>query len=101
MNLSAADTITLQQFFSDKPVKRAFLFGSYSRGTAISEASDIDILIELDHSTPIGMKIFTYQLELEKLLHTKVDLVSSEGISKYVRPIIDKDKILIYERNPR
>jgi hypothetical protein len=27
-----------------------------------------------------------------------VDLVTSDGISKYIKPLIDKDKILIYER---
>jgi len=28
----------------------------------------------------------------------KVDLVTSDGLSKYIRPIIDNDKIMIYER---
>jgi uncharacterized protein len=101
MNLSRADTLMLQRYFAGKPVKRAFVFGSYARNTAINGSSDIDILVELDHTSPIGMKIFAYRLELEKLLHTKVDLISSEGISPFVRPYIDKDKILIYERQPR
>jgi len=60
--------------------------------------SDIDLLVELDHTSPIGMRFFAYQLELEKLLNIKVDLVSNDGLSKYVKPIIDKEKILIYER---
>jgi hypothetical protein len=32
------------------------------------------------------------------LLHRKVDLVAEDGLSKYVKPYVDKDKILIYER---
>jgi len=32
------------------------------------------------------------------LLHKKVDIVSDEGLSKYVKPFIDKDKVLIFER---
>jgi len=44
------------------------------------------------------MKFFAYQIELEELLKMKVDLVTSEGLSKYVKPLVDKDKILIYER---
>ena len=44
------------------------------------------------------MKIFRFQSELEDLMKRKVDLVSLKGISKYVKPFIDKDKILIYER---
>ena len=101
MTLSRADTRKLQKYFTARPVKRAFLFGSYSRNTAIKGTSDIDILVELDHSTPIGMKFFAYQPELEQLLHTKVDLITTDGLSPIVKPYIDKDKILIYERKPR
>ena len=99
MNLSNNDKLLLQHFFSGKPVKKAYLFGSYARNEA-GKDSDIDILVELDHSSPIGMKFFVYQAELQELLKTKVDLVSTEGLSKYVKPLIDKDKILIYERAP-
>ncbi len=60
--------------------------------------SDLDILVELDHSRPIGMKFFGYQVELEDLLKLKIDLVSAEGLSKYVKSFVDRDKVLIYER---
>ena len=44
------NTITqIQNFFHDKPVKKAYLFGSFARNEA-DEQSDIDILVELDHS---------------------------------------------------
>ena len=98
MNLSAEDKRLLQQYFATRPVKKAYLFGSYARATAIKESSDIDILVELDHSNPIGLQFFIYQYELEDLLGRKVDLVSAEGLSKYVKPYVDKDKILIYDR---
>jgi len=93
MALSQHDTNLLRKYFAGKPVKKAYLFGSYARNTAVKGASDIDILLELDYSKPIGMKFFSFQRELEDLLHNKVDLVTSEGISKYVLPY----KILIYE----
>ena len=97
MNLSISDKLLLQQFFAGRPVKKAYLFGSYARNEA-GTGSDIDILVELDHSEPIGMKFFTYQADLEDLLKIKVDLVSSEGLSKHVKQYVDKDKVLIYER---
>jgi len=97
MNLSASEKQVLQQYFAGIPVKRAYLFGSMARNEARPE-SDIDILVELDHSKPIGMKFFLYQSDLEELLHKKIDLVASEGLSRHVKPFIDKDKILIYER---
>ena len=97
MNLSNSEKLILQQFFAGKPVRKAYLFGSSARDEADMH-SDIDILVELDHRNPIGMKFFSYQPELEQLLKKKVDLVTCEGLSKYVKPFIDKDKILIYER---
>ena len=97
MGLSIHDTNLLQKYFADKPVKRVYLFGSYARNTAIKGTSDIDILLELDYSKSIGMKFFSFQRELEDLLHNKVDVVTSDGLSKYVQPYIEKDKILIYE----
>lgn len=97
MILSEQHIDYIKNFFSGRPVKKAYVFGSYSRNEA-DENSDIDILVELDHTTPIGMKFFSYQDELEQILNKKVDLVSYEGLSKYVKPFIDKDKVLIYER---
>lgn len=97
MNLSRENKLVLQQFFSTKPVKKAYVFGSYARNEA-NKDSDIDIIVELDYDEPIGMKFFSFQPELENLLNMKVDLVTSDGLSKYVTPIIDNDKIMIYER---
>lgn len=97
MELSQQHIQTIRQFFSGLPVKKAYLFGSYSRDEA-DDTSDIDILVELDHSKPIGMQYFTYADKLQSLLKKKVDIVSDEGLSKYVRPFIDKEKKLIYER---
>jgi predicted nucleotidyltransferase len=97
MNLSSQHIDNIRSFFSCRPVKKAYVFGSYSRNEA-DEYSDIDILVELDHTTPIGIKFFTYQDELAQILKKKVDLVSYEGLSKYVKPLVDRDKVLIYER---
>ncbi|MEO6850379.1 MAG: nucleotidyltransferase domain-containing protein [Mucilaginibacter sp.] len=97
MELSKRHIKTIKQFFSGLPVKKAYLFGSYSRNEADAN-SDIDILVELDHSSPIGMQYFTYADKLQGLLKKKVDIVSDEGLSKYVKPFIDKEKVLIYER---
>lgn len=97
MNLSYLDKQLIQNFFSGKPVKKAYLFGSFARQEA-HEESDIDILVELDYSTQIGMKFFNYKEELEELLQRKVDLVTSDGLSRHIKPYIDKDKVLIYEK---
>lgn len=97
MILSAEHIDYIKAFFSSRPVKKAYVFGSYSRDEA-DENSDLDILVELDHATPIGMKFFSYQDELEQILNKKVDLVTYESLSNYIKPFVDKDKVLIYER---
>jgi len=96
MQLSLSDKALLQNFFVGKPVKRAYVFGSYARNEAESN-SDIDLLVELDFSVSIGLGFVQMKFDLEKLLDRKVDLVSEDALSKYVRPYVDKDKILIYE----
>jgi hypothetical protein len=87
----------IRDYFLTKPVIKAFLFGSVSRGQ-LSADSDLDILVELDYSMPIGLKFVNMQLELQELLQKKVDLVTSNSLSKYIKPLVDHDKVLIYER---
>ena len=38
------------------------------------------------------------KLNLETLLSIKVDLVSSNGMSKYIKPLVDVEKRLIYAK---
>lgn len=87
----------IQQYFSSKPVKKAYLFGSSVREEQTA-TSDIDILVELDYKNGANYFLFfDMQQELSKLLNKKVDLVSAKGLSKFIQPIIDKEKVLIYE----
>jgi len=88
---------TIKQYFETRPVLKAYLFGSYVRNEADSQ-SDIDILVDLDYSQRIGLQFIQMKIDLEKLLNIKVDLVSSNGLSKYVQPHVDNEKQLIYAR---
>ncbi len=97
MKLSHQQIQIIADFFSKQPVLKAYLFGSYGRGEA-TENSDIDLLVELDYSQPIGLEFIQMQIDLQKLMEQKVDLVSARGLSKYVKPIIEKEKKLIYAR---
>ena len=38
------------------------------------------------------------KLDLEKLLNNQVDLVSTNGLSKYIKPLVDVEKRLIYKK---
>lgn len=97
MKLSSEDTQLIKDYFQDQPVLRAFLFGSFARNEACKE-SDIDILVELDYSKHIGIGFINMKFDLEERLHKKVDLVSSNAVSKHILPFINRDRKLIYER---
>lgn len=97
MNLSELQLYRISNFFSKQPVLNAYLFGSYSRGVG-HENSDVDLLVELDYSQPIGLEFIQMQIDLQELLSKKVDLISARGLSKYIKPILDKEKKLIYAR---
>ena len=97
MKLWSEDIKAIREYFKDKPVLKAFLFGSFSRGEALKN-SDVDILVELDYSKHIGLGFVNMKLDLEEKLHKKVDLISSNAISKHILPFINTDKKLIYEK---
>jgi uncharacterized protein len=85
------DKDKIVQYFATQPITKACLFGSYADGTA-TEDSDVDILVELDHSSPVGLKFVEMWLDLQALLGNKVDLVSTGGISPFIQPHIDLQK---------
>lgn len=97
MKLDAEKIEILRKYFETKPVLNAYLFGSYVRDEADSK-SDIDILVDLDYSQRIGLQFIQMKIDLEKLLNSKVDLVSSNGLSKYIKPVVDGEKKIIYAR---
>lgn len=89
---------SIQDFFLNEPVKKAWMFGSFSRMEDGPE-SDIDILVDLDHSVPVGLIQYAGMAnELEGILGRKVDLVAECSVKPFAQANIDHDKVLIYER---
>ena len=90
---------SLASFFRDKPIIKAWIFGSYARGEATPD-SDIDILVDFDmENYPSLLKHTGYILELENILGVKIDLVPNDSLYNFIRNSIEHEKILIYERN--
>lgn len=87
----------VREYFAEKPVKKVWLFGSYARDEA-DENSDVDFLVDIETDTKLGLRYFAWHTELETLLNKKVDIVSAGWENKYIKPFIDKDKSIIYER---
>ena len=77
----------LRGFFSLQPIEKAWVFGSCSRGEETKD-SDIDILVRFDSHARITL--FKYA--------GKVDLVEEGQLKDFAVSSVDRDKILVYER---
>ncbi len=85
-----------ESIFKMHGIRHAAVFGSVSRGEDGPD-SDIDLLVELGEK-PMGM--FAYMdfiEELETKLGRSVDLVTSGGVNKFLKPYITRDLKTIYE----
>ena len=90
----------IKDYFQNLPVKSVYLFGSYAENTQ-TETSDIDLLVDVDYSkVKVSLLDFIgWKLDLEKLVGKKIDLISEDGVSKYIQPFIDKGKVLLFEKS--
>lgn len=100
MKLSEQQRQTISAFFADKPIIRAYVFGSYARGDA-DEKSDIDLLIDWDYNEHIGWGYVSAWRELKEKLNKEIDFVSVKWIDPSLQQMINRDKQLIYERKAR
>jgi len=87
-------TQKIAEYFKTQPVLKAWLFGSYSRGEERPD-SDVDILVALDYSQPIGLRFFGMWEDLKEMLNKYVDLVTG-SLMPYAEKSVNHDKILIY-----
>ena len=89
----------IQGFLGTQPIKKAWLFGSCSRGEETS-TSDIDILVEYDRQNAriSLMRMAGIMLGLEDILHRKVDMVEEGRLLPFAQESANHDKFLIYER---
>ena len=100
MKLTEQQQKIISSFFADKPVNKAYVFGSYARGDA-NEKSDIDLLIDWDYSQHIGWGYVSAWRELKEKLNKEIDFVSVKWIDPFLEEMINHDKQLIYERKAR
>ena len=89
---------TIAEYFKTQPVLKAWLFGSFARGEETPD-SDIDIIVEFDHSTPIGLFAYARMWrELKEKLGRDVDLVEDGTMRPLIAEDANFDRQLIYER---
>lgn len=79
-------------------IKSVAIFGSYVSGQP-SQDSDIDVLVRFTEDAHIGF--FGYvqiQRNLSHALGVKVDIVTREALSKYIREQVLQEAEIVYER---
>lgn len=94
MNLAPTDKEKIVEICKRNDISYCALFGSFARGEA-NEHSDIDLLVRF--SKPKGWDWINAAFEIEDALGKKVDLVTENGLSKYVRDNVLRDLQVIYE----
>ncbi len=72
---------------SSLSVKRLALFGSFIRGEQ-TESSDVDILVEFHPGRKTFESLMRLASFLEGIFDRRVDLVTSEALSPYIRPYV-------------
>ena len=87
----------IKNYLITKPIEKAWLFGSFSRGEE-NEESDVDLIVEFSKDVKIGLEYFRMIVELEDICERRVDLAENDMLDERVVDYINKDKVLIYER---
>ena len=89
---------TIADYFKSKPIKKAWVFGSFARGEE-NPLSDIDVLVVYDDNARVSLlKQASMINELESLLNRSVDIVQEKLLQNKVKKSVNQDRKLIYER---
>lgn len=87
----------IQDYMKTKPVEKAWIFGSFSRGEERPD-SDVDIIVALTPGTQMGLAWVGMMCDLEDKLGRSVDMVREGCLMPFAKESAEKDRRLIYER---
>ena len=88
----------VQEYLAGTQITKAWVFGSFARCEE-GPSSDLDILVEYDHSSHLSLFGFTrYKLDIEAIAKRDVDLVVDGTLMPFARESAERDKYLLYER---
>jgi uncharacterized protein len=101
MNLINQHIDQIKKICSDHQVEQLFLFGSITTDK-FSNQSDVDVLIQFSSFVdPLDYfnNYMDFKEKLEDVLSREIDIVENQAVRNPIfRKILDRDKVLIYER---
>jgi len=81
-------------------VLRLGVFGSYARGD-YGPKSDIDLLVRFEEPRRKPFTLLDWvrlEREMRHILGRKVELIPEEGLKRHVRPYVEEDLVVLYEK---
>jgi predicted nucleotidyltransferase len=86
----------IREFCRQNHIQRLALFGSALRED-FTDDSDIDILVEFEPGTKVGLSFFAMEEELSRILGRRVDLNTPGFLSDHFRSEVANKAILLYD----
>ena len=80
-----------------KYIEKVSIFGSYATGEMTSD-SDIDLLIKVSKSFGL-FDLNDFRVTLKDVFHKDVDICIENDESAYFNSVVNREKIIIYEKN--
>lgn len=85
----------IAEFCRRHRIRELALFGSVLR-TDFAADSDIDVLVDFEPGTRMGLAFFGLGDELEAIFHRRVDCLTREWLSPYFRDEVLRDAHVVY-----
>lgn len=77
-------------------IRKLAFFGSGLRDD-FTPSSDVDVLVEFEPGTRVGLRFFNMEQELSDILGRKVDLNTAGFLSKYFREKVISESEVLYD----
>ncbi|MBI2190666.1 MAG: nucleotidyltransferase domain-containing protein [Planctomycetes bacterium] len=92
------DPEKIAHFCTDRGIRKLSLFGSVLRDDFDVVRSDVDVLVEFLPGRCPGWEFFGWGEDLELIFGRKVDLHTSNSLSRYFRDQVLREALAVYEQ---
>jgi hypothetical protein len=101
MNLITRNIEEISRICEQHQVEQLFIFGSI-KSDKFNERSDIDLLLQFSHLIDPAEYFDNYmdfKEKMESVFNREIDIVENQAVRNPIfRKILDREKVLIYER---